>query len=130
MSIQKMTEFTIQCPHRPGEMTRVLDTLARAGVNVQAFCGYGQGDKASLMLVPDDEKKTSSTLTTAGITFQTNDVIAYFGDSGSGKGASLGRKLSDAGVNIDYAYASTTGQGDSMFVFATKDVDKALDVLS
>ena len=130
MATQKKTEYTIECSHKPGELARILESLSGAGVNVLAFCGYQTGeDKANIMLVADDDGKAESTLKSAGITFKTNAVVAVTTSSGAGEGAKLARKLADAGVNLEYAYATTSGSGESTAVFAGKDVEKVLQVL-
>ncbi|MBI2901785.1 MAG: hypothetical protein HYY17_16490 [Planctomycetes bacterium] len=130
MAVLKKTEFEIPCPHRVGELACALETLAQAGANVLAFCGYGHNDKAMIMIVVDDEAKAKSALKGAGIKFQSHPVVAVMGRSGPGEGGRLARALADAKVNIEYTYASTSGAGESTAIFAVKNVRKALKVLA
>lgn len=129
MSVQKKIEFFIDCPHKPGELARALEALAGAKVNILAFCGYGHGDTASMHFVVDDDEKGKAALKGARIEFETNRVVAITSGSGPGQGAKLARSLADAKINIEYAYASTSGRGDSTAVFGVKNVEQALKVL-
>ena len=130
MTAGKKAELTIQCAHKPGELAKILETLTKAGVNVLAIAGYLQGDRASIMLVPDNAEKAGSALKKGKIAFAQNTVLVLTGSSGPGQGAKVARRLADAGVNLEYAYASTSGSGDGTFVFGNKDLDKGLAALS
>ena len=130
MAVAKKTEFTITCEHKAGELARILEALSGAGVNVLAFVGYQAGEKtAHLMLVPDDAGKAAEAIKGLGVEFKSTDVVAVTTTSGAGEGAKIARKLGDAGINMEYAYATTSGSGDSIFVIGSKDVDGTLKLL-
>jgi hypothetical protein len=129
MAVRKKTEFFIDCPHKPGELARALETLAKAEVNILAFCGYGHGDTASMHFVVDEDAAATAALKAARIEFDTHRVVAVTAGSGPGQGAKFARALADAKINIEYAYASTSGTGDSTAVFGVKNVERALQVL-
>lgn len=129
MAVMKRSELTIHCRHQAGELSRVLDAVAKAGVNVLAFCGYGHDKDATILLVPNDETKASAALKKAGFTFETKPAVVVTTSSGPGEGAKLAQRLASASINIEYAYASTSGQGDSTAVFSVTDVEKALRVI-
>lgn len=130
MATKKRTEFEIGCAHKSGELARILGTLSKGGVNVLAFCGHGHEDKATVLLVSKTPKKAAAVLKTAGIAYKTNPVVAVTGASGAGEGAALARKLAEAKLNVDYAYASTSGRGKSTAVFRIKDVERAVKALA
>ncbi len=129
MSIQKKIEFFIDCPHKPGELARALETLSTANVNILAFCGYGHGDTASMHFVVDDDAVATAALKSARIEFETHRVVAITAGSGPGQGARFARALADAKINIEYAYASTSGKGNSTAVFGVRNLEQALKVL-
>jgi hypothetical protein len=130
IQIERRNEIRIRVRNEPGMLARALETLGKANVNVLAFCGWGFGpDEGVILLIPDDEQGALRALTSAGMRPQLNPVVTVTGDAGPNSGGALGRRLATAGLNIDYAYASTTGQGSSMAVFRVPDVDLAIQAL-
>lgn len=130
MTAKKMTEFNIDCAHRPGQLADVLEALAGSGINILALIGHGEGDKATIMLVPENPDQAEDVLKGLGVTFRKCDVVAVTSASGTGQGSMIARKVGDAGVNMEYAYATTSGAGESTFILAAKDIDAALKALS
>ena len=122
-------ELTIHCGHRPGELAKILELAAEQGINVLAFTGHAHDGGATLMIVPDDAQKAASALKQAGIAFDSNPVLVVKGASGVGGGAQIARKLADAGVNLEYTYASTSGIGESVVVFKVEKLDEAAKLL-
>ena len=130
MAPQKKTELTLTTKSQAGELSKVLAPLAKAGVNVLAYCGYNAGpNEAHIMLVPDDEAKATQALKAAGFDPKPNAVVVVTTDSGVGQGARLAEQLSKAGTNIEYSYASTSGTGVSTAVFKVPDVEKTIQNL-
>lgn len=130
MQVEKRNEVRLRVRHEPGMLARTLETLGMANVNVLAFCGWGFGpDDGVIVLIPDDETRAVQALAQAGMRPQLNPVVTVTSDSGPNSGGALGRRLAAAGLNIDYAYASTTGAGSSLAVFRVPDVDKAVQAL-
>jgi hypothetical protein len=130
MPTRKMTELSVRVQARPGELTRILQAASRNGVNVIAFCGYNAGaEEAHIMFVPDKEERALKALKAIGLEPTVTPIIAVTGEAGPGAGAALCARLSDAGINIEYAYASTPGSGASTAIFKVPDADKALRIL-
>jgi len=130
MPAQKKTEFTIRIPHSPGALADLMEPLAGSGVNILALIGYGEGDKAVIKLVPAAAAEAEDVLKGLGADFTTQEVVAVTAASGTGQGSMLARKAADAGVNMEHAYATTTGSGESMFILGTTDTEKAIQALN
>jgi hypothetical protein len=130
MATRKMTELSVHVKAQSGELTRILEAVSKGGVNVLAFCGYNAGkDEAHIMFVPDNEEKAKKALEAMGLSPQANAIVAITGEAGKGAGAKLCRKISDAKINIEYAYASTPGSGSSTAIFKVEDPDGAIRAL-
>jgi hypothetical protein len=123
------TEFILRVPHTPGQLARVLETLATAKVNVLSVCGYGHDANANIHIVPDKEEAARTALRNAGFQFDEGTIVLAAGPSGRGTGAMLARRLANAAINIEYAEATTTGKGDSLFTFKTNDPQAAITAL-
>ncbi|MHC4606018.1 MAG: hypothetical protein ACYTAF_03690 [Planctomycetota bacterium] len=127
------TEIKVNVAHKAGELTNVLKTVSQAGCNLLAFCGYGKGaDSGEILMVPDHEGKARRALEAAGYEPQMGKVVVVPSPAGKGAGAKLAAKLSDFGINVEYAYASSTSGGKSVAVFrvAEPDIEKALKAFS
>ena len=81
------------------------------------------------MIVPDKEQKALKVAEELGLNAKMNSVVAVTGEAGKGAGAKLAQKLWDAGINIEYAYASTPGSGPSTAIFKVPDADAAIAAL-
>ena len=121
MAVKLRTEFTVKIAHQPGELARVLALLAKGGVNVLGFCGYGMPDGANIMFVPADDAKARKALAGAGLAAVEAPVVCVTTTSGKGAGAKLAAKLGKAGINIEYAYATTSGTGQGTAIFRVVD---------
>ena len=129
MRVAVRTEFTVSATHRPGSLRNVLEAMALGGANVLAMCGYGQGETANLMLVSDREDKARAALRAAGFNPVETRVLCVTTSSGKGAGAKITAQLAKAGINIEYAYATTSGTGQGMAVFGVQDPERALIAL-
>lgn len=130
MSAKIRTEITVNVQNRPGELARVMEILARAGVNILAFCGYAEGNTSGkIRLIPDHDGKARKALEAEHLNYSEGAVVAVMGGSGKGAGAKLVVRLAKAGINIDYAYAGTSGDGKSIAVFKVPDPERALKEL-
>lgn len=129
MSATVRTEFSVPVPHKPGVLAKLLETLAKSSVNVLAFLGYGQGESANILFVPDDDAKAREALAGGGFSATESRVVCVSGAAGKGAGAKLAARLSKAGINIEYVYATTGNDGEGMAVFGVPDVKEALAAL-
>ncbi|MDP6957770.1 MAG: hypothetical protein QF645_03060, partial [Planctomycetota bacterium] len=111
MATRKVAELALKVDSKPGELTRVLSGLSEKGVNAIAFCGFNSQEtkEAFIMIVPDKDQKALKVAEELGFNAKMNSVVAVTGEAGKGAGAKLAQKLWDAGINIEYAYASTPG---------------------
>jgi len=130
MGAKIRTEFSVALPHRPGELARVLESLSKAGVNVLGFCGWGHDGSAQVLLVPDDDRKARKALADGSFAATEAPVVCVSGASGKGAGAKLTIRLAKASANIEHAYATTSGSGESTAVFRVPDAQAALALLT
>jgi hypothetical protein len=56
-----MRDFTIELTHRPGELERVCDALARTGVNLRSLTAL-ESDLIELAIAVDNVKKAKKVL--------------------------------------------------------------------
>src|SRR5437588_9917704 len=62
-----MQTFIVEAANRPGELARVADTIARRGINVEAFC-LGYGTKGAAAFLASDDEGVGSSRDSVGVT--------------------------------------------------------------
>jgi hypothetical protein len=130
MGAEKVQEVTVKTPNEVGTMGKVFGAIAQAGINVRSFVAYAMQNEGIFKLITSDNAKAAQLMEDAGYTAELGDVALVTCPDAIGSGADMGKKLGAAGVNIDYTYATGTGGGEAIAVFAVDDVDKAVQALA
>jgi hypothetical protein len=125
---RKEVELAVRIGHRPGELARLWTVISAHEINILAYCAYSERDEGCVMLITDDPERTRAALEKAGYRCQTDPVIVVHAPDRIGAAAALGRHLGEAGINILYSYASSSGQ-HFYAVFKTDNDDLAAQVL-
>jgi hypothetical protein len=111
-----MREFSIQATHKPGELGRVANELARVGVNLQSVAAMAFGSQGVIRLLPDDVEAARGAFERANIRFEEHEVVTVLLENKAGELAEVADKLSNAGVNVIAIYL--TGRVDDMVELA------------
>jgi len=101
-------QFTLYLENRPGELSRVTNVLARKKVNIEGISVSAGPDVALVQLVADDAALTRKVLTGAGVPFTVQDVLVVSLVNMPGALELVVSKLSAAGININYIYATAS----------------------
>jgi hypothetical protein len=119
MGFKVVEELSVEIKDEPGALAAVLGTVAAAGINVRAFCGYSMGGAGNVMLVPQNAKKAKLALKAAGYKkiLTTKVVLGTLADR-QGTGGKLTAKAQAKGINLEYCYATGTGKGTGVIVLA------------
>ncbi len=90
---------------RPGVLADIGETLAEAGVNIEACSAFTGGGKSVVHLLVDDDVAGVAALQEAGLTVHAAREVAIAQLSNEpGSLASATRRVHDAGINIEQAY--------------------------
>jgi hypothetical protein len=124
-----MRDFAVQLTHRPGELARVANELAKTGVNIKSLAGIAIGNQVQVRLIADDVEAARSALRDANIRFEECELVSVLLENQAGELAGLAGKLSDAGINLQAIYV-TGIEGDLVeLALAVDDVKKAKKLL-
>jgi hypothetical protein len=99
-----MKDFAIQLTHRPGELARVADALARYGVNIKAVAGVAIDNRVVVRIIGDEPDSTRMALERNNIRFEEEEVVKVLLENRAGELASTCKKLAEAGVNLYAIY--------------------------
>lgn len=122
------TECSVETADAVGVGAKVAECLSAAGVNLSGFCGYSGGGKAYFLAVADDSDKASAALKGAGYACECNQVVVASTTNRPGAMAEILRKVANAGVDVEYAYATAHG-GEAICVVRASDAAKAAAAL-
>jgi hypothetical protein len=119
-------ELRITVENRPGVLARIGAALASEGINIRGVVAFGE--RAVLRMVVSDAEKAKGALAKKDITSEVHDVITVRMPDKPGALGTLAKKLSDAGLNIDYTYGTADG-GESLLVIGVDDPAKAEKII-
>jgi hypothetical protein len=117
--------------NKPGTLARVLDSLQEAKINIYAFTTSDTVDHSVVRMVVSDPRKMMLLCEEHGTLVVENDVLMIEGNNKPGSLAKIAQKLSDAKINIEYAYCATApDQKQGLLILRPSNCTKALKVLN
>lgn len=129
--MQIASQLALFLANKPGTLVAVCEALAEAGVNIYAISTSDTIDHSVIRLIVDKPQKTRSVFEKRGTLVVETDVIMIDGYNKPGSLAAISRALSDADINIEYAYCATSPKSSKgLLVLRPNNVSKALKVLN
>lgn len=122
-------ELTVSTENKVGTLARVTAPLAEARININACNCAAVGGRAELRFITADNAKAKEHLERAGFTTTEREVVVVETTNESGTLFRAAQQLAQAGVDLDACYATTGSQGNTWIVFATKTIEKAMNVI-
>jgi hypothetical protein len=101
MAIQR--ELTVRLANSPGTLGRVAQVLGNERINMLAMAMDGSG---ALRMVVDNPLHAAGTLREQHYQVEERDVLYATVPNEPGSMGKVVKMLADAGINLDYAYAS------------------------
>jgi hypothetical protein len=125
-----MKDCSIQLTHHPGDLARVLQALARRGVNIKALVATSIEGQAIARVLPDHIEGARGAFEAANIRFEESEVHVVLLENRPGELATVANRLGDAGINLEALYV--TGVTDDLIEIAVacdnpKKAKKLLD---
>ena len=111
-----MKDCSIQLSNHPGDLSRVLQALARRGVNIKALTAMSFGGVAMARILPDDIVVARSAFEAANIRFTEGEVHTVLLENKAGTMAGVTDRFGDAGINLEALYV--TGITDDLVELA------------
>jgi hypothetical protein len=128
--MREQTQFSVFLINKPGVLASVTGALSEAEVNIVALSLSDSGEHGVLRILTDDTAKTREVLNAEHDRWTETEVIVFKLEDQPGSFSKAAKKLTDASVNILYAYC-TGGfdTGITYAVFKVADTEKAMKVL-
>lgn len=116
--------------NRVGALAALCVLIAQNSINLLAICAIDTIDEAVLRIVPEDVKRTKTILEDHGFKAIETEVLVIELSNQPGATGQVASSLSEAGVNIDYIYASAhPGHDKALLVLRTHQTREAISIL-
>ena len=122
-------QFVVQVPNKPGQMARLAEEIAAAGVDLRAIGGGGLGETGHFIMTTADDDAARKVLQDGGWTFFEGESILAEVDDRPGGMARIARELADAGVNVMGHLFIGRWSDRATFAFVVDDPEKARPIL-
>jgi hypothetical protein len=111
-----MRDFEIHMTHRPGELARVADALARYGVNIKSLAALEIDNHAIVRILADEVESARAALEQANVRFEEGEIVQVLLTNRAGELSNVAKKLSEGHVNLRAMYV--TGLVDDLVELA------------
>ena len=102
----KAKQITVWVESTPGQMGRIAKALGDAKVNITAFTAYTTGGESPIRLQVSSPAKAKKVLLELGLRVTEEEVLRVTVADKPGILGAIGARLGEAGINVEYAYAS------------------------
>jgi len=124
-----ITQLSAFLENTPGTLSKVVDAITDAGVNIRALSVADTKDFGILRIIVSDIEKTKAALDECTAIIETPVVVVKMNDQ-AGSLKMILDVLKTADVNIEYIYAFTGAiHGSAYVVFRVDDVEGAESIL-
>jgi hypothetical protein len=126
----KVTQLSVFLENKPGTLSRPVNLLARAGLNILALSLADTQQFGILRLIVQDWSAAKELLEKDGFVVKVNDLVALEVSDAPGGLAGILAVLEKNIVNLEYMYGFTQRQaGRGLLLFRFEDPDRAIQVL-
>jgi hypothetical protein len=125
----KTKQLTFSLPSKIGLLADVSSFITSAKINIEAICAYEMGEQGFFMLLTDNYAKTKKILSHMGADVSVDDIITVDLPNKFGELQKVAKKISDAGIDINYIYGSPV-KGKMTLILKTANDKKAVTVLN
>ena len=124
-------ELTIRVEDTPGTLAQCCRPLAERDVNILAFQAFEREGQTVIRVVVDDPATAKKLLDAERIYYTETEVAQVALPHRAGELFRAASRLSEARININYAYCGTDPETNmALVVFGVTDVAKAVSLLA
>jgi hypothetical protein len=124
-------QLSIFLDNRPGLLAHTCEALAREAINIKALSIVDTVDYVVVRMIVDRFAAAQKILSAMHPLIHVRDVVYIEVDTKPGVLARIAEKLTEAGINIEYAYCtSSTAEGPGGLVLRTNDLEATIGILT
>jgi hypothetical protein len=127
---RKAKEISFTMPNKAGLLSEVSRAIAGAGVNITAICAYAMGNTAYFMLTTASNVKAKKALVPLSVAVEERDVVEVELLNRPGELQKVAKRIANAGIDIEYMYATAGASKSTTCIFKTADDQKTIKVIN
>jgi len=127
---RKSKEISFPMSNKAGLLSEVTRSIAGERVNITAICAYAMGDTAYYMLTTASNVKAKKALAPLGVAIEERDVVEVELLNRPGELQKVAKRIADAGIDIEYMYATAGAGKSTTCIFKTADHQKTIKVIN
>ena len=129
--MELISQFSVFLINKPGVLAQVTRQIAKSKINIVAMTMMDSSEHGVLRLVGVNSDKLRTALEALNLPMTETDVLLIELANKPGALADVCNKLSDAHVNISYAYCTSGSKGGkTKGIFKVADTKKAMKILA
>jgi hypothetical protein len=126
----KVKQLSVFLENKPGSLSRPVQALARAKLNILALSVADTQQFGILRFIVREWEKAMKLLEKGGFVVKVTDMVAIEVSDAPGGLATILASLEKTHVNLEYMYGFTQQQeGKGLLVFRFDDPDRAIEAL-
>lgn len=130
MHFERRQQLSVFLENRVGALSELLKLISDRSINLLAICAIDTVEEAVLRVVAENGQKTLAALHEAGFHVLETEVLVITLDNAAGATGTVATRLAQAGINIDYLYASAhPDMSKACLVLRTHQMDEAASIL-
>ena len=124
-------QYAVFLENRPGVLARISQALVKAHINILALSILDTIDHVVVRMVVDKPQEAEHVLQGLHAMVQVRDVVFMDVANRVGAVAGIAERLAESGINIEYAYCTTSLSNSSgAIVLRTNDLEATINALS
>ncbi|MDE2490522.1 MAG: ACT domain-containing protein [Elusimicrobia bacterium] len=130
MRIEKIKQFSVFMPNKPGALSRLAALFAEQGINILGIASEVRDDSGLVRIALDSDADASSILSKAGFSSVETGILSVELDDRPGQLKLVTDALAEGKINITTVYGtSVAGAKTSRVLIAVQNIDKAFAIL-
>ena len=126
----KIKQLSIFLQNRMGSLSKPLEVLTVADVNIRAMCMADTSEFGILRLVVDDPEKGKEALEQKNFLVKMTEIIGVEMNDSPGGLTSVLNTIKENNIDLEYLYAFThEKEGKAILLLHADDIDELIDVL-
>ena len=117
-------QLSIFLENKPSSLAKIMGEIAEAGINIMALSVADTADFGILRIIVDEPDKALEIVRQHGYIARVTDVMAVRIEHRPGALAEVLRKISDAGGQVEYMYASVSGGGEALAIMSVSGSER------
>ena len=131
MKFSRYKQLSVYLENRVGALADLCELIEKQSINLIAICAIDTVEEAVLRIVPEDHQKTKAALEILAMHVIETDVLVIELKNRPGATGKVASLLAQAGINIDYIYASAhPEEAKTMLILRTHRIEDAEQVLA